>query len=200
MGARPRILDVGSGGRPHKDATVLCDAYEHNEEGGGELTRDGRPFCWVEMNQLPFKESSFAYLYATHVLEHTTEPERLLKELTRVAVAGYIETPSPLAEKLYGWSYHKCTVAFKRGVFVFGPKIAPQGSIDLHRVYATFLPWKAFHKFLDLGLNLLYVRVVFSRRADEITYRKLGRAQAVRDLVRSRLREGVGPRPDVLQG
>lgn len=190
-----RILDVGSGGRPHASATHLCDALEENQERGSDLKRDQRPFVFADIERLPFKTGAFGFVYAVHVLEHAANPQAALDELTRVSKAGYIETPTPFAERLYGWKNHRVTVSFKGGRFRFGPKLEPQRTLDMHRLYRVLPLWKAIHKGLDIVLNLLYVRVEFRTDGKAVTMKSLGRAQAIYDLVHDPVQEGVGPRP-----
>ena len=79
---------------------------------------------------LPFKAKTFEYVYDSHVLEHTEDPEAACKELMRIARAGYIETPSPFYEQGYnypnpdrGWSFHRWFVYVGEGdTLIFEPK------------------------------------------------------------------------------
>lgn len=113
--AQRRVLDVGSGHRPHEDATHLVDLLpEDDSERGGAVKMLGRSLVVATVEALPFKDRTFDYVYACHVLEHTDRPEAACRELMRVARAGYIETPSPFFEQGYnyprpdrGWSFHK---------------------------------------------------------------------------------------------
>jgi len=135
--AQRRVLDVGSGHRPHDDATHLVDLLpEDNSERGGAVKLLGRSLVVATVEALPFKNGTFDYVYACHVLEHVEEPARACQELMRVARAGYVETPSPFFEQGYnyprpdrGWSFHKWFVwADRRSTLVFEAK-TPQ-SID----------------------------------------------------------------------
>jgi ubiquinone/menaquinone biosynthesis C-methylase UbiE len=47
---------------------------------------------------LPYEDKEFDFVYCRHVLEDLIYPFRVIKEMQRVAKAGYIETPSPMAE------------------------------------------------------------------------------------------------------
>lgn len=112
---RRRVLDVGSGHRPHEDATHLVDLrLGDDSERGGAIKRLGRSLVVATVEALPFKDRTFDYAYACHVLEHTDRPAEACRELMRVARAGYIETPSPFFEQGYnypgsdrGWPFHK---------------------------------------------------------------------------------------------
>jgi ubiquinone/menaquinone biosynthesis C-methylase UbiE len=69
---------------------VLLDAYESTPERIEHgLTKD-RPLVMGLAENLPFKDKSFDFVIASHVLEHSSDPERFLKELSRVAKGGYI--------------------------------------------------------------------------------------------------------------
>lgn len=43
---------------------------------------------------MPFADKEFDFVYCSHVLEHTHNPEKACKELMRIAKRGYIETPT----------------------------------------------------------------------------------------------------------
>src|SRR5690348_16352149 len=87
-----RVLDVGSGHRPHEDATHLVDLLpEDDSERGKPIQQLGLPLLLANVESLPFKDKSFDYVYASHVLEHTQNPEAACQELMRIARAGYIE-------------------------------------------------------------------------------------------------------------
>ena len=67
-----------------------------------------RPSLLGDCQTLPFKDKIFDYVIASHVLEHTDNPEACLDELSRVSKRGYIETPSLLWEKLHpSRKYHQ---------------------------------------------------------------------------------------------
>jgi SAM-dependent methyltransferase len=128
-----RVLDVGSGHRPHEDATHLVDLLpEDDSERGKPIQQLGLPLLLANVESLPFKDKSFDYVYASHVLEHTQNPEAACRELMRIARAGYIETPSPFYEQGYnypnperGWPFHRWFVYLGEGdTLTFEPKTA----------------------------------------------------------------------------
>jgi hypothetical protein len=109
-----KVLDVGSGHKPFEDATHLVDLYlEDSKERGGALNRAGKITVVADIEALPFKPKVFDFVYASHVLEHSKNPETACNELMRIAKAGYIETPDPFFEQGYGypsqtrgWPFH----------------------------------------------------------------------------------------------
>lgn len=98
------MLEVGSGSRPHARSTVLLDrfALDASHREGRPLVRDSRPLVVADGAALPFRRDAFDYVVCMHVLEHIEDPPPFLAEMQRVAAAGYIETPSPLHEWLFG--------------------------------------------------------------------------------------------------
>jgi len=126
-----RVLDVGSGHRPHADATPLVDLLpEDDSERGGAVKPLGRALVVATVEALPVTDRTLDYVYACHGLEHTDRPAEACRELMRVAQAGDIETPSPFFEQGYncprpdrGWSFHTWFVwVDDRDTLIFEPK------------------------------------------------------------------------------
>lgn len=154
-----RVLDVGSGHRPHEDATHLVELFpEDNTQRGKKMKMLGRTLIQANVEALPFKGRSFDYVYASHVLEHTEDPAAACSELMRVAKAGYIETPSPFYEQGYnfphpdrGWPFHRWFIWLRDDqTLIFEPKI--QETIDhfCDCRYAQFIK-KIYGTVMDLN-------------------------------------------------
>jgi len=85
-----QILDVGCGDSPQ--GTVNCDLNVGQTLEGGDqkqgITINPQQipnFVKCSGLQLPFREGSFEEVVCFHVIEHTTAPSKLLKELVRAA-------------------------------------------------------------------------------------------------------------------
>ncbi|NUR53728.1 MAG: methyltransferase domain-containing protein, partial [Acidobacteria bacterium] len=72
------VLEVGSGGNPYARANVLLDAYPDTRERHWVPLTVDRPFVFGFLERLPFKDKAFDFVVASHVLEHSPEPERAL--------------------------------------------------------------------------------------------------------------------------
>jgi SAM-dependent methyltransferase len=105
------VLEVGAGGNPYPRANVLLDAMESTIERNEKNLITDRPLVLGLCEELPFKDKSFDFIIASHVLEHTDDPEKFLTELMRVGKAGYIETPEGWFEKMCAFTYHRLEVS-----------------------------------------------------------------------------------------
>jgi uncharacterized protein YbaR (Trm112 family) len=104
------VLDVGSGGNPYPRANVLIDAYEDTIERHHAPLIADRPMVYGTVEKLPFKNKTFDFIIASHVLEHMAEPDKMLSELQRVGKAGYIETPDAFMEMICPYTFHRLEV------------------------------------------------------------------------------------------
>jgi hypothetical protein len=154
-----RVLDIGSGHRPHPDATHLVDLYlTDNTERGKKLKRIEKRLIQANIEALPFKDKIFEFIYASHVLEHTINPAEACRELMRVGKAGYIETPDPFYEQGYGypkkergWSFHRWYVWLAGDrTLVFEKKTDETGDLYCGCRYAGFVR-KIYEKLSDLN-------------------------------------------------
>lgn len=161
------VIDVGSGGRPHPEANLLVDKYLDQVERGSPLRRAGYPFILADAEQLPFKDKSARAVYASHCLEHCTNPGQALEELIRVGESGFVETPAPLIERLYRWKYHKWLVKWERGKLKFSPNPHAAASFPGHKIHSEFVAWRLFIRALDLATGGCYVRGTWSAKFGE---------------------------------
>ena len=119
------VLDVGSGGNPHPRADVLFDRVKGAEHRSGKAMVMDRMTVLGDANKLPFKDKSFDYIIASHILEHIENPEHFISELMRVGKAGYIETPNHICERLNPCSAHCLEIANIDGVLHINKKSKP---------------------------------------------------------------------------
>ena len=148
MNIRPNdfVLEIGSGHNPKARSDVLCDKFiGDDEQRGGAIITD-RPMVEADGEFLPFADRAFDYIICSHVLEHVEDPKRFISELMRVARRGYIETPSEIGERIYGWHYHKWVVNLVDGCLMLrkNEKNSQFGQL-FHRLAVTDKHWKRFH-------------------------------------------------------
>ena len=140
------VLEIGSGHNPKARSDVLCDKFiGDDEQRGGAIVTD-RPMVEADGQFLPFADATFDYVICSHVLEHVEDPAQLISELKRVARRGYIETPSEIGERIYGWHYHNWVVNLVDGCLMLrkNEKNSQFGQL-FHRLAVTDKHWKRFH-------------------------------------------------------
>lgn len=131
------VLEVGSGGNPYFRANVLLDAYEHTRERHYVPLVSDRPTVLGYVENLPFKDKAFDFVIASHVLEHSSDPERFLSELERVAKAGYIEVPDALMERLNPYLDHRLEITVRQNRLIIQKKTAWQVDTELVELYES---------------------------------------------------------------
>jgi len=93
-----KILDVGSGHLPFPFATHLTDITltEHSYGRAGVPFKhiEGKPVFECSVEDMPFEDKEFDFVYCSHVLEHVNDPGKACLELMRTGKRGYIESPT----------------------------------------------------------------------------------------------------------
>ena len=89
---KKKILDVGPGEFTFPLATHTC-GWQY----GPQPVKSNKIVDFTTQ-RLPYEDNEFDFVYCRHTLEDLTYPFLLLHELGRVGKAGYIETPSIMAE------------------------------------------------------------------------------------------------------
>ncbi len=92
--ADAKVLEIGPGTVPFKRANAYVDFVD---------IPDLENFTKADgTGKLPYGDKEFDFIYCRHVLEDSWNPFTLCEEMSRVGKAGYIETPSPIAELCRG--------------------------------------------------------------------------------------------------
>jgi SAM-dependent methyltransferase len=138
------VLEVGSGGNPYPRANVLLDAYEATRERHWVPLVSDRPTVLGFVENLPFRDGAFDFVIASHVLEHSPDPERFIAELQRVARAGYIETPDAFMERVNPYHDHRLEVTVRKNRLIIRKKSDWCVDSDLVELYEQQAkPWIA---------------------------------------------------------
>jgi len=160
-----RVLDIGSGADPFPYATVLAERYlEPSVHRTAQFDSKGSPVTLCDIQDLPFPDRVFDYVYCSHVLEHVENPAKACSELMRVGKAGYIETPTlgkdilfSRTDEMHRW--HVVAIGGKLVFFEYDSR--QQKGIEssawrdiVHSRYRHPLR-QAFHSHLDL-FNVMF--------------------------------------------
>jgi hypothetical protein len=125
LSSRALVLEVGSGSNPWQRSDVLLDRYyvdETGQRGGGEIFRDRRPMIVAAGERLPFKDKAFDFVYTCHVIEHAEDIVSMLREMSRVGKAGFLECPNPLLERILDQEQHNWYITNAGGKLLIAPK------------------------------------------------------------------------------
>lgn len=149
------VLDIGSGQDPHPRANVLCDRFllDSAERALEAPIVADRPLVVADAASTPFADKTFDFVFCSHLLEHVEDPAAVLRELQRIARAGYIETPSVVYEKLWGWKFHRWFVDVRDGELYFQPKDTSVFDRDLHEWFGSNMEEPPFWRFFMRRLH-----------------------------------------------
>lgn len=118
-----KVLDLGCAAGAHGRALALRGyqvfgidpEFQLVREFGNLARRDGLVPAQAsslvgDAHDLPFESQSFAAVISTEVLEHTREPEQVLREAARVLRPRgtlCVAVPTEATERLFGWLHPK---------------------------------------------------------------------------------------------
>lgn len=136
VGPDALVLDIGSGDKPHWRADVLVDhfpeAEHHVQRAGAAAARVPRPLFDADAGDLPFADHAFDYAICSHVLEHVLDPAAAMREMMRVARAGYIEVPAAGSARLLDFPSHLWWCRVDGDVLRFEAKTSAVFDRELH--------------------------------------------------------------------
>ncbi len=105
-----KVLDVGCGNKPYRDLFATQEYIGIDIAGGGHKDEAKQVDAYFDGKSIPFTNGQFDVVICTQVLEHSTEPEILLKEMYRVlAPQGVLYITVPFV-----WSEHEQPFDFRR--------------------------------------------------------------------------------------
>jgi len=160
------VLDVGSGGNPYPRANVLLDAYEDSVERYNLPLIKDRPLVFGLAERMPFRDKVFDFVIASHVLEHSSDPEAFISELMRVGKAGYIETPDGFFERINPFRFHRLEVFDKDRQLIIIKKPDWKPYPELVDMYERKMKDAEFIRFLSRHPTPFYVRYYWQDKID----------------------------------
>ena len=155
-----KVLEIGPGHLPFSKATDFC-GWTMEEKGRLQNYK----IADASSEMLPYKDKEFDFVYCRHVIEDLWNPVNCLKEISRIAKEGYIETPSALCEMAKdvdggknvpwrGYNHHRYIVWNDSNVLNILPKFPMVEYIsfkeeELHQLLTDPFYWCTFYHFKD---------------------------------------------------
>ncbi|HNQ57280.1 MAG: methyltransferase domain-containing protein [Candidatus Desulfobacillus denitrificans] len=162
------VLEVGSGGNPYARANVLLDAYEDTRQRHWVPLIVDRPTVLGFVERLPFRDKAFDFVIASHVLEHSADPERFLGELQRVARAGYIEVPDAFMERINPYRDHRLEITVRDERLVIRKKRGWQEDPAVVELYEHEAKPMVARKLIPRHPFAFHVRYYWNDRIDYV--------------------------------
>lgn len=166
------VLEIGSGGNPYFRANILCDAYFETVERHFEPLIYDRPTILAFAENLPFKDNSFDFIIASHVLEHSTDPDKFLNEIQRVAKAGYIEVPDAFFERVCSYPIHRLEIREENNQLVIYKKTSSVEDKYLNELFSNKAS-KVFPELVSKKPFNFHIRYYWSKDDGGIKYKIL---------------------------
>lgn len=124
-----KVLDIGGWADPFERANWVMDVMPYESRGlyersgwADDAERGPERFSeatWIQRDicsrePYPFGDGELDFVICSHTLEDIRDPIWVCSEMSRIAKAGYVETPSMLEELSYGfqgplagWPHHR---------------------------------------------------------------------------------------------
>jgi SAM-dependent methyltransferase len=170
VGPNDLVLDVGSGDKPHWRADVLLDRYVGPEHGGQRSGRAAarvtRPLFDADASDMPFADQVFDYVVCSHVLEHVVDPAAVVKEMTRVGRAGYIEVPDAASAKILDFPSHLWWCRRENSTLVFTAKTARAFDPEIESYIERSGVERRLEKLLDYAFEYRIVSLTWEGTVD----------------------------------
>ncbi len=116
------VVDIGSGDKPFWRGDVFVDKLSlgnaQRDTQFGTI-RDIGKFVDSDVAHMPFHDKAFDFSFCSHLLEHVDDPGAVIKEITRVSRAGYLEVPNGILETIRPFRSHLWFVYWTRNKLVF---------------------------------------------------------------------------------
>lgn len=159
-----KVLEIGPGQNPTFRANVLVEKFlgDNRHRSGDMRIYPHQTLVNAAAEALPFADKEFDYVICNQVLEHSDDPAQFLREITRVAKAGYVETPSLLGEWLFPKASHRYVLLSIGDKLVLYDKKRVPGNYanDYGELFLNYLPYQSLpYKLLPFSEGeLMHVR------------------------------------------
>jgi len=122
------VVDVGGGHRPFWRADLVIEKFpfDQNSHRDQPMRFPRVPVIKADALSMPLQNGGCDLLFASHVIEHLSDPKRFIDEIKRCSRRVYLEFPSRIRELMLSWSFHKWLVEAHGSILKFYLNDLPQ--------------------------------------------------------------------------
>ncbi|MGD0014194.1 MAG: methyltransferase domain-containing protein [Bryobacteraceae bacterium] len=154
------VIDIGSGHRPFWRADLVIEKYpfDHGLHRNQPMRFPGVPVIKADAHAMPVPDGGCDLIFASHIIEHLTDPQCFIAEVKRCSRRVYLEFPSRYRELMHAWSFHAWLVEARGTVLRFYRNDLPQlfGPLFHAEHDAALGAWsEARHEYLNTSIYCL---------------------------------------------
>jgi hypothetical protein len=138
------VIDTGGGHRPFWRADLVIEKYPFDDSlhRSQPMQFPRVPVIKADALAIPVPNDGCDLIFASHIVEHLSEPKRFIAEIQRCSQRVYLEFPSRNLELMFAWSFHEWLVESAGTVLRFYRNDLPQ------------LFGRLFHEEYDVALRV----------------------------------------------
>lgn len=168
------VLDVGSGDKPFWRADVIVDKYivDNQQRHSGSILFDRKKiFIEADVQNLPFKDKVFDFVFCSHLLEHVENPSKAIAELTRVGKRGYIEVPNAVLELLDPFPSHLWYCSYTNDALIFKQKNRNNDFLidNIQMFGKSIIKNNIFQYLLNKNINKIFICLYWENNIEHQT-------------------------------
>jgi len=157
VGPADFVIDVGGGHRPFRRADLVIEKYPfaHSLHRTSPMQFPRVPVIKADALAMPIPDRGCDLIFASHIIEHLTDPKRFIAEIRRCSRRVYLEFPSRQRELMHAWSFHQWLVEAQGTVLKFYRNDLPQlfGPLFHQEHDAALGAWsEARHELLNTSI------------------------------------------------
>jgi SAM-dependent methyltransferase len=157
VGPADFVIDIGGGHRPFWRAGLVIEKYPfaHSLHRNQPMQFPRVPVIKADALAMPIPDRGCDLIFASHIIEHLTDPKRFIAEIRRCSRRVYLEFPSRQRELMHAWSFHQWLVEAQGTVLKFYRNDLPQlfGPLFHQEHDAALGAWsEARHELLNTSI------------------------------------------------
>ena len=151
------VVEVGAGHIPFRYTKLILDKYPfENIERWSDIKKIA-PVIKADATKIPIKNKGCDLLFASHVIEHLSDPNKFLEEAKRCSKFVYLEFPKLTRELMFAWGFHRWVIEIEGSKLIFFRNDIPQIFNDFfHRNYDLLFHTWCEQRFEELN-NYLFI-------------------------------------------